>query len=403
MRPRSWMKAVGLVAAAAFLTVFIALAGTMAFIYFNTAGGRSWSVPINELSASLTLEEGRYVFSGESLLEGDRWAMLLDGSGRVVWSLRKPEDVPEAYSITDAASFTRWYLNDYPVQCHVRDDGLMVVGAPKGSVWKHDVAFDMDVMLQIPLWFAGMFLVALGCVLGMAFVVLRRWFRQDQQVRDAARSNWINGISHDIRTPLSIVMGYAAQMELDPALSPERRKQAAVIRHQSQAIRDLVNDLNLTMRLDSEMQTLRKESIQPEVFLRQTAADFFNSGMAEGFPVDVELPETALPALEADGFLLKRAVNNLLTNCVRHNTPGCSIRLGVQAGGGGIVFWVESGNATVGTVKHSSAQQMETDDGIAHGTGLKLVSQIAAAHSGKTKFSKGEVFRCEVWLPEMGR
>lgn len=401
MRPRSWMKAAGLVSAAAFLMVIIAVAGTMAFIYFNTAGGRSWSVPISELSASLTWEDGGYCFSGEALLEEERWAMLIDEGGHVVWSLRKPEDVPETYSLTDAASFTRWYLNDYPVQCHVRDDGLMVVGSPKGSVWKHDIAFHMDVMLQIPIWFAGMFLGALGCVLGMAFVVLRRWFRQDQQVRDAARSNWINGISHDIRTPLSMVMGYAAQMELDPALSPERRKQAAVIRHQSQAIRDLVNDLNLTMRLDSEMQALRKESIQPEAFLRQTAADFFNSGMAEGFPVNVELPEAALPALEADGFLLKRAVNNLLTNCVRHNAPGTPIHLGVGAESGSIVFWVESGSAVAGTAK--AAQQLETDGGIAHGTGLKLVSQIAAAHGGRAKFSKGEVFRCEVWLPEMGR
>lgn len=393
------MKAAGLVAAAAFLTVFIALAGTTAFIYFNTAGGRSWNVPISELSASLTREADGYVFFGESLLGEDRWAMLLDRNGKVIWSLRRPDDVPETYSITDAASFTRWYLNDYPMQCHVRDDGLLVVGSPKGSIWKHDVAFNMDVMLQIPLWFTGMFLASLGCVLGMAYLVLRRWFRQDQQVRDAARSNWINGISHDIRTPLSMVMGYAAQMEMDHTLSPEQRKHAAVIRHQSQAIRDLVNDLNLTMRLDSDMQALRKEPIQPESFLRQAAADFYNSGLAEGFPVDVELPETALLVLEADGFLLKRAVNNLLTNCVRHNAPGCPIRLGVQAVCGGISFWVESGGGTSATIPCSS-KQMESDGGAPHGTGLKLVSQIAEAHGGWARFSKGEVFRCELWLPQ---
>ena len=60
--------------------------------------------------------------------------MLLNEEGRVVWSLRKPEDVPEAYALTDVASFTRWYLSDYPVQCRVRSDGLLVVGSPKGSV-----------------------------------------------------------------------------------------------------------------------------------------------------------------------------------------------------------------------------------------------------------------------------
>lgn len=76
--------------------------------------------------------------------------------------------------------------------------------------------------------------------------------------------------------------------------------------------------------------------------------------------------------------------------------------MGVRAESGSIVFWVESGNAAARLGELNSVQQTETDGGIAHGTGLKLVSQIAAAHSGKAKFSKGEVFRCEVWLPEMG-
>ena len=63
----------------------------------------------------------------------------------------------------------------------------------------------------------------------LAYWVVRRWFRQAQQVRDAARSDWINGVSHDIRTPLSMVMGYAAQMEAAADLPPERRKQAGII------------------------------------------------------------------------------------------------------------------------------------------------------------------------------
>lgn len=145
---------------------------------------------------------------------------------------------------------------------------------------------------------------------------------------DAARSDWINGVSHDIRTPLSVVMGYAAQLEGTPGLPPEQKRQATAIRAQSQVIRDLVNDLNLTMRLDCAMQPLRKEPLRPEVFLRQIAADFLNGGMGEGFDLDMELPAESLPQIEADPFLLRRAVNNLLTNCVRHNAPGCSIRLG---------------------------------------------------------------------------
>lgn len=158
-------------------------------------------------------------------------------------------------------------------------------------------------------------------------------------------------------------MGYAAQLEEAPDLSPTRQKQAAIIRTQSQAIRDLVNDLNLTMRLDCAMQPLRKETVHPDSFLRQTAADFLNGGMAEGFPFEIDLPAKPLPAVEADPFLLRRAVNNLLTNCVRHNAPGCSIRLGARARQGGLVLWVEGGATADAPAPAGPDHPLEPDGG----------------------------------------
>ena len=400
MKIRSWRRSAGLVTVSASLVVAITLVGILAFTAYNTDGGRDWSAPVTEVSESLTKDgAGGYVFTGADLLEEDRWAMLIGENGQVVWSFRKPSEVPDAYTLTDVASFTRWYLRDYPVQCRVRDDGLLVVGAPKNSVWKHDMAMNMDAVYQLPFWFLGFFLAALGCVLALAYLVVRRWFRQAQQVRDTARSGWINGVSHDIRTPLSMVMGYAAQMEADPALPPERRRQASIIRAQSQAIRDLVNDLNLTMRLDSDMQALRREPLQPAPFLRQLTADFLNSGMAEGYPVEVDLPGEGLPSMEADAFLLRRAVNNLLSNCVRHNSPGCPIALGARAEDGYVVFWVESGGAAEIPAASQASRPLEADGGAAHGTGLRLVSQIAAAHGGEARFSGGSTFRCELWFP----
>ena len=269
MKLSSWMKGAMLVTVSALLIFVIMMLGGLAFTWNISEGGAEWNAPIQTISDSLFFDGTAYSFTGEDFLEEGCWAMLLDEEGKMVWSFHKPEDVPEKYALTDVAVFARWYLNDYPVRCWVREDGLLVVGSPKGSVWKHDFSMDLQDLLQLPFWVLGFFLLALGCVLGLAWLVLRRWFRQKQRQRDAARSNWINGVSHDIRTPLSVVMGYAAQLESAPDLAPEHRRRACAIRAQSQVIRDLVNDLNLTMRLDCEMQPLRRESIQPEVFLRQ--------------------------------------------------------------------------------------------------------------------------------------
>ena len=399
MNLRSLLKGAILVTASAALIAVITMAGILAFVFYHSDGGRSWGVSVSRVSSTLTWNGTAYEFSGENLLGDDRWAILISEDGQVIWSFRRPADVPEQYSLTDVASFTRWYLRDYPVQCRVRDDGLLVVGSPKGSVWKHDISTASQLLHDAPLWVGGIFLLALGCVLLLAYFVVRRWFRQAQKVRDAARSDWINGVSHDIRTPLSMVMGYAAQMEGAADLPLERRKQAGIIRAQSQAIRDLVNDLNLTMRLDCAMQALRKESLQLEAFLRQIAADFLNGGLGDGFDLEMDLPEEPLPKIQADPFLLRRAVNNLLTNCVRHNAPGCSICLGARAEGKEVVIFVEGGSVTSTTAQTDSARQLESDGGAAHGTGLKLVSQIAAAHGGEARFYGGDVFRCELRLP----
>ena len=83
------------------------------------------------------------------------------------------------------------------------------------------------------------------------------------QKKDEARAQWINGVTHDIRTPLSIIMGYAAQMEDSSTLDRESKKQAKLMRKQGERMRDLIVDLNLVSRLEYAMQPIRLESLNP--------------------------------------------------------------------------------------------------------------------------------------------
>ena len=379
MRARNGLKAAGLVAASALLIVVLTAAGLLAFIFYNMSASRDWTAPSEKVSAALVWSGSGYTFTGEELLGEQRWAMLIGLDGQVSWSLRKPADVPEEYTLTDVASFTRWYLNDYPVQCRVREDGLLVIGAPKGSVWKHDMSMDMDVLLQIPLWFAFLFFLAIGCVLGLAFLFLRKWFRQAQQVRDAARSNWINGISHDIRTPLSMVMGYANQLEEDP------------------------NDLNLTMRLDYEMQPLRRARLRPAALVRQAAADLLNGGLEDRYTLNLDIPpEAEKVTLLADEGLLKRALMNLMNNGVRHNPDGCAITVRLALQGAECALEVDSagGPGAPETPPTAPPSVLNEDGSAPHGTGLKLVEQIARAHGGRFEIvQNGAHFRGRILLP----
>ena len=56
------------------------------------------------------------------------FAMLLDHGGQPVWTFQLPENLNHVYTIQEVASFSRWYLDDYPVSVWGGDKGLLVVG-----------------------------------------------------------------------------------------------------------------------------------------------------------------------------------------------------------------------------------------------------------------------------------
>ena len=157
---------------------------------------------------------------------------------------------------------------------------------------------------------------------------------------------WIAGVSHDIRTPLSLVMGYASQLEDDPGLSQDKREQAGIIRRQSERIKTLVSDLNLASKLEYDMQPLRKTDVLPAALLRSIAADFYNGGLDERYSIDVTICGDAQNvAITGDEELLRRAVSNLITNSIRHNPNGCAIKITLEKRSGSCIVSV-SDNGT---------------------------------------------------------
>ncbi len=320
---------------------------------------------------------------GKEFMEERQYAflMLLNDEGDVIFGWNLPEDFKEHYTIGEISGFTRWYLQGYPVKVWQTEEGLLVAGAKRGSIWKYSLEMPMEFMNHIG-WYARIVLevnlLIILCVVGFlgyryykslcplsagiealsqnrqihlsergpasqlavrinrASDILGRQ-RQTIQRRDMARTEWIAGVSHDIRTPLSVIMGYADELMENEALGEAERERAAVIRNQSLKIRQLIEDLNLTSKLEYDMQPLRVKPFYPAVLLRTLAAEFINEGLGEQYEVSLEIqPELERIALEGDEELMKRAVRNLLGNSARHNPQGCRIWIEGRVGKGGI-------------------------------------------------------------------
>lgn len=227
--------------------------------------------------------------------------------------------------------------------------------------------------------------------------------------RETARANWIAGVSHDIRTPLSMVMGYAGQLESDERLSEDDRKKATVIVKQSERMRNLINDLNLASKLEYNMQPINPERQNLIAVVRQVVVDFINMNIDEKFTIEWETNETLTSCpVCIDKDLIKRAVSNLIQNSMNHNEQGCHIFIRVMAEDN--VYTVVVADDGIGATNEQieklnhSPHYMVCDENTSeqrHGLGLLIVKQIIFTHKGKMQIRHSEYggFEVDLSLP----
>lgn len=145
--------------------------------------------------------------------------------------------------------------------------------------------------------------------------------------KDNTRAEWIRGISHDVRTPLSIIYGYACEIEDNSSLPFSVQKQAKTICQKSEKLQSLIADLNLTTKLEYSMYALKKNTVNAVELIRQVASEFLNE-LPEQYEIEIAKDSADKPIfLNGDDFLLYRMLRNLVDNSITHNPNGCKITL----------------------------------------------------------------------------
>ena len=217
--------------------------------------------------------------------------------------------------------------------------------------------------------------------------------------QNQARANWISGVSHDIRTPLSMIMGYAQRIAGDHEASGNIQQEAEIIRAQSAKIKDLVQDLNLVSQLEYEMQPLHKEPVRLSKLLRSYAADLLNVGIGEKHSIEVEIsPETETAVIDCDARLISRAIDNLVQNSINHNPQGCNIFLSLDCSSENVSITVADNGVGMSAEKLRELEEkphyMESTDerlDLRHGLGMLLVRQIMEVHGGVMEINTTQI------------
>ena len=400
---------------------------TFGGIVFREYGAASPANMLEAVAADLSAS-GLSEQTEQALNSNHIWAMLLDVNGACDWSVSLPEELPTQYTIQDAAVFSKGYLQDYPVFVRNIGDDLLVLGYPKDSFMKlTGNYFPVRAIRLFPLFVTGILAIDILLLFLVYYFSKRKISKNTEPImasiktlstgkpvalsiqgelseiansvnqasrvlsrQNQARANWISGVSHDIRTPLSMMMGYAQRIASDSTASDNIRQEAEIIQTQSAKIKDLVQDLNLVSQLEYEMQPLHKEPVRLSKLLRSYAADLLNAGIDPNYSVDVEISSDAETAvMECDARLISRAINNLVQNSIRHNPQGCTIRLRLDCSDCAISLTVSDNGVGPSEEKLRELAEkphyMESTDerlDLRHGLGILLVRQIVEAHHG---------------------
>ena len=328
----------------------------------------------NDFSSWVTVEEGGVKVSDSGLKRLDEyglWVQFLDENGDEIFSHNKPDTYPDKYSVSELFALTkRGYQNGYTVFMSTTKGGMEIsylVGFPY-DIGSYQLWYNgQRVMRLSPVAkitaVAGLILIA-GILLAYSIWLSRklakvskgigelsdRKYRKisekgsfgtvfealnkvDDDLRnadrikeetDAARKEWIANITHDLKTPLSPVKGYAELLADGTELSSEDvREYGRIILKNTDHTERLINDLKLTYQLDSGSVPYAPKTVSLTRLVKEWVIDIINDPAFSSRDISFEGDEDIICSI--DPTLMRRAFTNLLINALTHNPAGTKV------------------------------------------------------------------------------
>ncbi|SKB69506.1 Signal transduction histidine kinase [Lachnospiraceae bacterium] len=214
------------------------------------------------------------------------------------------------------------------------------------------------------------------------------------------RQKMLADISHDIKTPVTVIEGYAQALESGLVPESEVPRYLREIQKKSEILSELVNSFYEFSRLDHPGFSLDKSKADLAEFLRAYLAEKYEELELSGFDVDIDIPENVVTA-EFDSFQLKRVFENIISNALKHNKSGCTIIASLQVCNKGFTLTIgDNGSGIPEELRDKIFDPFVVGEaarvsGRGSGLGLSIAQKIVEAHGwhiGLKKDVPGTVF-----------
>ena len=213
---------------------------------------------------------------------------------------------------------------------------------------------------------------------------------QERRLREEERekNDLITYLAHDLRTPLTSVIGYLSLLDEARDLpEAQREKYTAIALGKAERLEGLVNEFFEITRYNLRRISLNRERVDLSLLLTQLAEEFYPMLARRGNTARLELPGEL--AVWADPDKLARVFNNLLKNAASYSDPDTEIVLSAETQGGQAVAAIRNQGPTIPREKLDAVfekfyrgDEARGTGGAGAGLGLAIAREIVTLHGG---------------------
>jgi two-component system, OmpR family, sensor histidine kinase BaeS len=199
---------------------------------------------------------------------------------------------------------------------------------------------------------------------------------------DEQRRNFMADVTHELRTPLSVIRGQAEAI-LD-GVYPADAVHLAPILDATQTLDRLVEDLRTLVLTDAGNLVLHKEPTDLGELVKDTVESFQPQAEAGGISLTAEIADQ-VPTIEVDPARIRQVIGNLLSNAIRHTPGGGLVKVAVgSASDQATVTVTDTGEGIApDLLPHVFERFAKGPNSTGSGLGLAIARDIVNAHSGQ--------------------
>jgi PAS domain S-box-containing protein len=225
---------------------------------------------------------------------------------------------------------------------------------------------------------------------------------------DALKSEFVSTVSHDLRSPLTLMRGYATMLEMVGELNDQQSDYVRKIVMGVESISRLVNNLLDLGRIEAGV-GLQLEMVPLRDIVEVVIDSFQLQAQQKKVKLQAGIAENLPPIIEADQALLQQALHNLVENAVKYTPDAGKIWLRVKPGKNKIIFSIQDTGIGISPVDQPRLFEKfyRSSDRVAKkergsGLGLAIVKSIAERHGGRiyvqSRLGEGSTFFLEIPL-----